>query len=90
MERENAIKDQSKEEADKIEQKKIDDAMAWAAEEEAKDRERDQEKHNDAQDQKQDKKWTPSEEDRQWMEDQMAHAKAIYGEDFGEDINEVF
>lgn len=64
--------------------------MAWAAEEEAKDRERDQEEHNDAQDQKQDKKWMPSEEDRQWMEDQMAHAKTIYGEDFGEDINEVF
>ena len=34
--------------------------------------------------------WQPSHEDKAWMDDQIRSGKEIYGEDFGEDINEDF
>lgn len=78
IEREDAIEENATHETDKIEQKKQDDAMAWAEEEEKKEAEEIE------------KEWTPSEQDKAWMEEQTRKAKEEFGEDFGEDINEDF
>jgi len=56
--------------------------MAWAEEEELREQEALAQEPTDTD--------TLSEDDKAWMEDQLEQAKAIYGEDFGEDIVEDF
>jgi len=34
--------------------------------------------------------WQPNEQDRAWMDEQLKQGKELYGEDFGEDIDEDF
>ena len=55
--------------------------MAWAEAEEKKEAESTQGKERG---------WSPTPEDRAWMEDQIANGKEAFGEEFGEDINEDF
>jgi hypothetical protein len=55
--------------------------LAWAEAEEKREAESAQGKERD---------WSPTSEDKAWMEDQIAHGKEAFGEDFGEDINEDF
>lgn len=87
IEREKAADEMLEQEADKIEQKKIDDALAWAEEEEAKELQRMKEAESVADN---NTSWKPSEEEKKWMEQEIKRAKEIYGEDFGENIDEVF
>lgn len=75
VERDKASEERAEEETDKIEQAKVDDALSWAEAEEAKE---------------QAAVFNPSDKDREWMEQQLAEAKKIYGESFGEDISEEF
>lgn len=82
-EREKAIKEKAEQEADNIEKEKVDDALAWAEAEEKKEAELKGVKPES-------QNWTPSEEDKAWMEQELQRAKEMYGEDFGEDINEEF
>lgn len=83
-EREKLQQEQIEHEDDKIEQEKIDNALAWADEEEAKEKE--------ALTQKQNKELNPAQnpENIEWMEEQMRIAKEKYGDSFGEDISENF
>jgi response regulator of citrate/malate metabolism len=78
IERELASKETSEQEDDKIEQEKIDNALAWAEAEEEKER------------QQMSQNQGVSEEDMKWMKTQMEKAKEQFGEDFGEDIDEEF
>lgn len=79
-EREKAAKERVEQEADNIEQAKYDEAAAWAEAEEKKESTLKEGPID----------WQPSDEDKSWMEDQIRSGKEIYGEDFGEDINEDF
>lgn len=72
--------EQAQNEADKIEDDKLNDALAWAEEEEKKEAEAGSEEGQP----------NLTEEDKAWMEQQMAAARAELGEDFGEDISEDF
>jgi len=78
VEREQAANEFAEEAADNIESKKMDEAMAWAEEEERREME------------ELAKKQSPSSDDQAWMQEQVAQAKSIYGDDFGEDIVEDF
>lgn len=69
-EREAAIEEKSEQEADKIEDAKIDDALKWAEEEERKERENSEKMIAD----------------QKWMDEQLSKYKEEFGEDFGEDI----
>lgn len=82
VEREAAAQEASEEATDNIEQKKLDEAMAWAEEEERKELESQAQSDPDSS--------VLSDEDKAWMEDQLKQAKAVYGDDFGEDIVEDF
>ena len=75
-ERDAAIEEQREEETDKIEDAKLDEALKWAEEEEAK------EARLVAQ--------PPTITDEAWMEKQLAAEKEKHGETFGEDIAEEF
>lgn len=91
-ERETAATERLEEESDKIEDKKIEDAQAWAEEEEAKELAAWQAKSNKTKPEVDSKpgSWEPSPEDIEWMNKEVEQAKAEFGEGFGEDINEVF
>lgn len=82
VEREEAAQEASEEATDNIEQKKIDEAMAWAEEEERREQESLTQGKPDTE--------ILSEDDKTWMEEQLKQAKTIYGDDFGEDIVEDF
>ncbi len=81
-EREKATKERVEQEADNIEKAKEDDALAWAEAEEKKEL---QQSGNQTLPQ-----WQPNEQDRAWMDEQLKQGKELYGEDFGEDIDEDF
>lgn len=74
-ERRLAAEEIAEEAADSIEQKKLDDAMDWAAQEEKREAE---EASN------------ISSADQEWMNKIIEESKLQYGEDFGEDIAEDF
>lgn len=75
IEYEKLSQEEAQKEADKIEDDKIQDALAWAEAEEEKEK---------------NSKAGLSESDKEWMEAEIAKAKDLYGEDFGEDISEDF
>lgn len=84
IERKRAAEKAIEENDDKIEQEKIDDALAWAEAEELRESENQTAKDvNGAE-------WQPSEEDKKWMEKELERAKQEFGDDFGEDIEEEF
>ena len=72
-------KRQIQEEADRIEEEKYDEALAWA-EEEAKEEAERQAKEAAQQNPAEDP------ENIKWMEEQMAKHKEMYGDEFGESI----
>ena len=78
VQREEAAREASEEATDNIEQKKEDDAMAWAQEEERKEREAEEQAAGNLSN------------DEAWMQEQIQRAKSVYGDDFGEDIVEDF
>jgi DNA-binding GntR family transcriptional regulator len=75
-ERKLAAEEMAEDAADNIEQKKIDDALAWAEEEEKREAEQEASRISDA--------------NQEWMHKMMEEAKQQFGEDFGEDIAEDF
>lgn len=81
IERDAAEQDNIELKTDKIEQENIDNAMAWADEEEAKElAEIDQQNVDPTQD--------PA--NIEWMNEQIEQAKELYGDSFGEDISKDF
>jgi hypothetical protein len=75
-----AEEERAGQEADKIEDKKIDDTLKWIEEEERKEQELSAKKSSDA----------PKEssvDDEKWMLEQL---KKQHGDDFGEDIDLKF
>jgi hypothetical protein len=70
IERDEAIEERSEQEADKIEDNKVDESLKWAEEEERKERENAEKKASD----------------QKWMDDQLTKYKEEFGEDFGNDI----
>ena len=70
IERDEAIDERSEQEADKIEDNKLDESLKWAEEEERKEREDSERKASD----------------QKWMDDQLTKYKEEFGEDFGNDI----
>lgn len=82
-ERDAYAEEQQDEEADKIEEAKIDDAMKWAEQEEAK------EGQLQAQDAANSTP-TITPEDKAWMEEQIRKDKELHGETFGDNIVEEF
>lgn len=84
-EREKASKERVEQEADKIEQDKTDEALDWAEAEEKREASA-VSKNADTRS----PDWQPTDEDRKWMEDELRKAKEMYGDDFGEDVNEDF
>lgn len=87
IEREKAIKEQQEQEADKVEEKKEQEALDWAEQEEKKELEA-----MKAQQQQTQPKADPTKdpENIAWMEEQIRKAKEVYGDSFGEDIEENF
>jgi len=81
-EREKATKERVEQEADNIEKAKEDDALAWAEAEEKKEAQQSGDQTLP--------QWQPNEQDRAWMDEQLKQGKELYGEDFGEDIDEDF
>jgi hypothetical protein len=79
-----AEKERTDADSDKIEEENYDAALAWAEEEERKELE--------ALAAKEKKPVDPLKDPNnlKWMEEQMKKAKEVYGNDFGEDIVEVF
>jgi len=70
VERELASTERAEQEADKIEDGKLDDSLKWAEEEEKREKEEAERK----------------EADKKWMEEELAKYKDEFGENFGEDI----
>ena len=77
-EREKAAKERTEQEADNIDKAKEDEALAWAEAEEKKEQVQG------------DGIWSPTPEDKAWMDDQIKQGKEAFGDDFGEDISEDF
>ena len=78
-----AEQDKLEQDTDKIEDKKIQDALDWAAEEERK--EMDEAKKKEAKPQSEEPEIT--EDDKKWMEEELKKAKTVYGDNFGEDLS---
>lgn len=79
------VEEKQKEEQEALENDKLDEAMRWAEEEEAKDRA--------AQQALETKQETPTDltpEDVKWMEEQLIKEKAEFGDDFGENFSGEF
>lgn len=74
-ERRLAAEEVAEEAADNIEQKKTDDALDWAEQEEKREAEQ---------------AAGASKADQEWMQRVMEESKLQYGEDFGKDITEDF
>ena len=67
-------------ESDKIEREQLQEAEKWADEMEAAEQEAESAPSDPTQDP----------ENIAWMQEQMEKAKALYGDDFGDDISENF
>lgn len=84
-------------EGDKIEEEKWESAEAWADEEEQKEREQLEEQNKmkassveqSTKQTESDDPYDPSKDPEaiEWMEKEMAKAKELYGDDFGEDLS---
>lgn len=84
MERRNAAEERTTKEADKIEDDKEREVLDWAEAEEKKELEEMQklaDQHTDP---------TKTPENIKWMQEQLARAKEIHGDSFGEDIEDSF
>lgn len=84
FEREKAAKERVEQEADNIDKAKEDEALAWAEAEEKREAENLKSGGSNG------SEWSPTPEDKAWMEDQIKQGREMFGEDFGEDINEDF
>lgn len=82
-EREKAAKERVEQEADNIDKAKEDEALAWAEAEEKREAENMKASAGEP-------GWSPTPEDRAWMEDQIKQGKEMFGDDFGDDISEDF
>ena len=89
-EREKAQLEQAEQEGDKIESGKIQDTLDWAEQEEKAELEALKKKQENG-------GFTPQYLDpladpanKEWVDKQLAEAKKLYGEDFGEDIDTDF
>lgn len=81
----------SEEEADRIEDSKIQENMDWAEREEKRELEQLLAKKKQAEEEvalAEDPMSDP--DNKAWVEKQLAEAKTVYGQDFGEDIEEEF
>ena len=85
IERQKATQEQTAAEADKMEETKEQEVLDWAEEEEKKELEAMKRAATSA---KADP--TKDADNIRWMEEQMNKAKQQFGDDFGEDIQEVF
>ena len=90
MERRLAEDERSKQEDDKIEDDKEKAALDWAEQEEKKELEKDGSLPE--QPKKEEKSSDPAKDpdNIKWMQEQLEKAKQMYGESFGEDIEESF
>jgi hypothetical protein len=81
IERAKAAEEQIEQQNDKIEEKKEQEVLDWAAQEEQKELEELKAKSA--------LKMNPAEaeENKKWMEEQLRIQKEMFGEDFGDDIN---
>lgn len=86
IERQKAAEDRSTQEADKIEEAKEKEVLDWAEQEEKKELEELQRQADKATtaDPAQDP------ENVKWMKEQLEKHKQVYGDSFGEDIDESF
>lgn len=88
IERVKAEQERLEQEDDKIEEDKEKAALDWAEQEEQK--ELDAMKAEAAQLKKSEQDPTKDPENVAWMEDQLKQAKEMFGDSFGEDINDSF
>lgn len=88
IERVKAQEEQVNKANDKIEEDKEKAALDWAEQEEKKELE--SEMREGAQNPKMTQDPTKDPANVAWMEEQLQKAKAVFGESFGEDINEDF
>jgi hypothetical protein len=79
-----AVNEKETEEQEKVEEQRTYDALAWAEEEEAKELAEQQNQGHD------DESVKITNDDKEWMQQQIEAAKATYGDSFGEDITEEF
>jgi hypothetical protein len=84
IERKKAAEEATNKESDKIEEKKEEDFNKWAEEEERRELEEQERLAREAESALNN---PDSEDNEQWMEEQLRLQKEKYGEDFGEDIN---
>jgi len=84
IEREKAYKESIEQENDKIEDKKEQEALDWAEQEERRELEELKMRGEESLDP------TKDPDNVAWMEEEMRKAQDMYGETFGEDIEESF
>lgn len=91
IERRLAEEERSKQEDDKIEEDKEKAALDWAERQEKEELEKESKL---AEQPKKEEKTTPDPtkdpDNLKWMQDQLEKAKQMYGESFGEDIEDSF
>lgn len=88
IERQKAEQERLEQEGDKIEEDKEKEILDWAEQEEKKELEA--LKAEAEKSKKVDPDPTKDPDNMAWMEEQIQKAKQIYGEDFGDDIDEDF
>ena len=90
VERTKAEKERLEQEDDKIEEDKERAAVDWAERMEKEEREAELRAEADKNESKPVEDPTKDPENLKWMEEQIQKAKEVFGEDFGEDIQENF
>ena len=96
IEREKAAETQVDEDADRIEDKRVQENLDWAEEEERRELEALRKQQEEIANKANESSMNPAEDpdNKTWMEEVMQReieaAKKIYGDDFGEDIKEDF
>ena len=94
IERQKAYEEQVDRENDTIESKKEQEALNWAEEEEKREREEEEARLREAAsvEQGEEDQYDPTQdpENIDWMEKQIMESKSVYGESFGEDIEDNF
>lgn len=90
IERTKAEQERLELEGDKIEESKEREVLDWAEAEERKELESMKSNAAKAKESKKVDDPTKDEANVKWMDEQIAKAKELYGDDFGEDINESF
>lgn len=94
IERQKAYEEQVDRENDTIERKKEQEALNWAEEEERREREEEEARLREAAsaEQVEEAEYDPTQdpENIDWMEEQIRKSKSVYGESFGEDIEDSF